>query len=523
MGSKYTTQAASGYNSSPPADDGSQVAANLVKWATHKTKLADPVKNLADAINSALVTAMDYSARRITASDSVAASDHMKTVEIASTVTTAVTVTLGDAATLTNNFLVRIKNSSAINQTVARATGGDTIDGVAASVTIPPGASLIYTTNTGANGFLTIGRVGPFIDTNPIVSGSSDGTKKLRFEVDGFTSGNTRVLTAPDYDATIATLSGSEELTNKTLNASVGKGTWTASGTWTLPAVTLGGAITYGGVTLSNAVTGTGNMVLSAAPTMTGTVKAGDAGARTTGAFASNLASSAGIEYDTDTAVFRGWGANAGTVAKANLRLSASDGSGTVYPWRADGSGNFYTGGSNGTTPSSTSAGIMAGVSNQLYTSVGNTSSSSIMHRFINANGLVGSITTSGSGTSFDTSSDKDLKIDDGIATSVEVLKNTQVHLFRWKSDNEPDVGVFAQDAYLVKPKAVRVGSDDVDENGRKTMPWAVDYSKYVPDLIVGWKKHDALLSILLEEITADHQDLAAMRVAVASRLAAVQ
>lgn len=37
-------------------------------------------------------------------------------------------------------------------------------------------------------------------------------------------------------------------------------------------AVTFSAAITYGGVTLSNAVTGTGNMVLSASPTFTGTV-----------------------------------------------------------------------------------------------------------------------------------------------------------------------------------------------------------------------------------------------------------
>lgn len=50
---------------------------------------------------------------------------------------------------------------------------------------------------------------------------------------------------------TLATLAGTEEFTNKTLNASVGKGTWTASGTWTLPAVTLGGA-----VTLNAALTG---------------------------------------------------------------------------------------------------------------------------------------------------------------------------------------------------------------------------------------------------------------------------
>jgi len=43
---------------------------------------------------------------------------------------------------------------------------------------------------------------------------------------------------------TLATLAGTEELDNKTLDSSVGKGTWTASGTWTLPAFTAGGNIT---------------------------------------------------------------------------------------------------------------------------------------------------------------------------------------------------------------------------------------------------------------------------------------
>ena len=41
----------------------------------------------------------------------------------------------------------------------------------------------------------------------------------------------------------VDTASNTLELTNKTLNASVGKGTWTASGTWTLPAMTFGGAV----------------------------------------------------------------------------------------------------------------------------------------------------------------------------------------------------------------------------------------------------------------------------------------
>jgi len=45
-----------------------------------------------------------------------------------------------------------------------------------------------------------------------------------------------------------------------------------ASDTYTFPrAATFSAAITYGGVTLANAVTGTGNLVLSASPTFTGT------------------------------------------------------------------------------------------------------------------------------------------------------------------------------------------------------------------------------------------------------------
>lgn len=161
MGSKYATQSASGYNSSPPADDGSQTASNLITWAAQKTKLADPVKTLADAINTALVTAFDYSVRQITASDNTVAGDHMKCVEIAPTVTTAVTVSLGDAATMTNNYRVFVKNSSNRNQTLTRVTGGDTIDGTAGTVTIPPGCGVLVQTNTTPNGYLVVARYSP--------------------------------------------------------------------------------------------------------------------------------------------------------------------------------------------------------------------------------------------------------------------------------------------------------------------------------------------------------------------------
>ena len=39
----FSTVTVSGYNSSPPPDDGSQTAANEVTWAGIKTKLSDPL------------------------------------------------------------------------------------------------------------------------------------------------------------------------------------------------------------------------------------------------------------------------------------------------------------------------------------------------------------------------------------------------------------------------------------------------------------------------------------------------
>jgi len=63
-------------------------------------------------------------------------------------------------------------------------------------------------------------------------------------------------------------------------------------------AASIGGALTYGGVTLNNAVTGTGNMVLSASPTLTGTITA--AAANFSGAVALNGNTTLG-DTDADT------------------------------------------------------------------------------------------------------------------------------------------------------------------------------------------------------------------------------
>jgi hypothetical protein len=48
----YTSVSILGYNSSPPPDDGSQTSANKVEWAKHKNKIGDPIKTLAESINT---------------------------------------------------------------------------------------------------------------------------------------------------------------------------------------------------------------------------------------------------------------------------------------------------------------------------------------------------------------------------------------------------------------------------------------------------------------------------------------
>ena len=85
----------------------------------------------------------------------------------------------------------------------------------------------------------------------------------------------------------------------------------------------------------------------------------------------------------------------------------------------------------------------------------------------------------------YNTTSDERLKNDLGVAVSDTVIDALVIHDFSWKTDGTLDRGVFAQEAAIVKPLAVREGSNELDENGVPKNPWGVDYSKFVPDLIV--------------------------------------
>jgi hypothetical protein len=153
MGSKYTSQSASGYNSSPPVDDGSSTEANKVKWSTIKTKLTDTLKTLAEGINTALVTALDKSCRAVAVNDSAGASDHDRTIQVN---TSSVTISLADAATMAAGYTVSVANQSNGTISVGLAASTDTLDGgTNVTQTINAKETRRYIVNATATGYLT--------------------------------------------------------------------------------------------------------------------------------------------------------------------------------------------------------------------------------------------------------------------------------------------------------------------------------------------------------------------------------
>lgn len=156
MGTKYPSQSISGYNASPPADDGTQVEANKIKWATHKDKLGDPVKTLAEAINTALVTYVDRQPTLKSTAYTTTASDHLKIIETTGTTT----ITLGAVATMGTGYTVTVKNAG-VGVVTVDGSGSETIDGDLTKV-LNPDESVTCVVDNAEGQYLVQGGHGPF-------------------------------------------------------------------------------------------------------------------------------------------------------------------------------------------------------------------------------------------------------------------------------------------------------------------------------------------------------------------------
>ena len=104
---------------------------------------------------------------------------------------------------------------------------------------------------------------------------------------------------------------------------------------------------------------------------------------------------------------------------------------------------------------------------------------------FFNANGGVGWIQTSGSGTTYNSASDYRLKENDvAISDGITRLKQLRPIKFNWKSDSDKTLvdGFFAHEVQSVVPDAVTGTKDEMDMTDEtKIWPQGLDNGKIIP------------------------------------------
>jgi hypothetical protein len=111
---------------------------------------------------------------------------------------------------------------------------------------------------------------------------------------------------------------------------------------------------------------------------------------------------------------------------------------------------------------------------------------------FRNPNGAVGTISTNGSVTAYNTSSDGRLKDVTGSARGLEVINELNPVSYNWKADGKADEGLIAQEVLDIVPNAVSGSEEDM---------YQMDYSKLVVHLVAGMKEQQTQIDALQSEI----------------------
>ena len=112
--------------------------------------------------------------------------------------------------------------------------------------------------------------------------------------------------------------------------------------------------------------------------------------------------------------------------------------------------------------------------------------------RFTNNSSIVGSISTTGSATAYNTSSDARLKDVTGEARGLEIINALNPVAYNWKSNGQADEGLIAQEVEKIVPNAVSQNEEEY---------YQMDYSKLVTHLVAGMKEQQEQIEQLKTEI----------------------
>lgn len=131
------------------------------------------------------------------------------------------------------------------------------------------------------------------------------------------------------------------------------------------------------------------------------------------------------------------------------------------------------------------------------------TTSSTALQEFINGNGTVGSISVSGSATTYSTSSDYRLK--ENIAPMVgalDVVQQLKPVTYNWKADGSDGQGFIAHELQAVVPECVTGEKDAVDAEGNPVYQ-GIDTSFLVATLTAAIQEQQALITQLQADVAA--------------------
>lgn len=143
------------------------------------------------------------------------------------------------------------------------------------------------------------------------------------------------------------------------------------------------------------------------------------------------------------------------------------------------------------------------GTGGAIYSSRDNTGSTDHVE-FFNPNGKVGSISTNGSATAYNTSSDYRLKENVVLLTgAADRLNQLQVRRFNFIADPDTTVdGFLAHEAQAVVPECVTGTKDEVDDDGNPVYQ-GIDQSKLVPLLTAALQEAIGRIETLEAEVAA--------------------
>ena len=194
-----------------------------------------------------------------------------------------------------------------------------------------------------------------------------------------------------------------------------------------------------------------------------------------------------------------GTGGLFGTITNHYLRFVTNN----TERMRIDSSGNLLVAGTSFNANGSVCIGPI-GTGTNGCTAVSASASATNIWRFYNPNGNVGTISISGSATTYATSSDYRLKenvvdLDNGI----DRLKQIPVHRFNFLADPNTTVdGFIAHEVQDVVPEAITGAKDAVDDEGNPEYQ-GIDQSKLVPLLTAALQEAVTRIETLEAEVAA--------------------